>query len=309
MPSFADTDGASLKVVEELTYGAGPALNSLLWKQVRAKSWDLTPNINVVESEQISQTVEILDAITVAKMASFSMTAEYTKDAVFELYLEHLFRSAFTANVLKNGILKKSLAFEETTIGAATEYAVAQGIRMNSMTMTGAVGRIIDCAFTGSSASYIPAATSQLGTGTVAAAPTARPLSLTDLTAFTMTGDVLPLTVLDFNLTITNNTREQMGAGSAALQGIGYGTKRVTGSFHAYFESREQLTKLLAGTRSDLNFVMTDGTNTHTWRLPNIKYLKADKPVTGRSADVTHRFDFIGIYDTTQATSVMVTRT
>jgi hypothetical protein len=305
---FADTDGSTLKVVEEATYGTTPA-NSANWKALREKGWNLKPKIQVVESEEISSSADVMDAVTVAANANWSLTGEYAKDATFEMLLEHTFRSAFATNVLKGGVLKnKSLTFEELTVATANEFAACRGCRVDSFSMSGSLGRIVETQFSGVGVALAAGATSLVGTGSVAAVGVNRALSLVDMTTFNMVGDVTPLVILDFNLQFQNNVREQFGAGSAAMQGAGYGTRRITGSFTAYFETREQMTKAIAGTKSDLSFTLSDGTNSHVWRIPALKYMEVDKPIGGRSTDITQTFNFLGTYNAGQATTVMVTR-
>lgn len=306
--AFADTDGTTLKLVEETVYNTTP-VNSLVWKSVRAKGWSLNPQIATVESEELSANVDVLDVITATQQGNFTLMAEYSKDALFETMLEHLFRGAFATNVLKGGVLRKSMTFEEVSQGTATEYAAMAGVRLDTMTISGAVGRIIDVNISGTGGQVAFSAASLVGTGTNAVVGTNRAMTLADLTAFTMTGDVTALTVLDFTMQIANNTRTQFGAGSKNLQGVGYGTRRVTGSFTAYFETREQLLKFTAGTKSALSFVLTDGTNSHTWSLPSIKFTDAEKSLSGRSADLTQKFTFTATYLAGSATAVQVTRT
>lgn len=306
--AYADTDGSLLIAVEETTFNTTPA-NSLNWKTIRAKGWSLKPNIATIESEELSSNIDVREVITATKSSQISINGEYAKDATFETLLEHFFRSAFATNVLKGGIVKKSLSFEEKVTGTAAEYAVASGVRLDTFTMQGQVGQIIQTSFTGTGGAITFGATTAVGTGSIAAPGANRVLSLSDMTSFTITGDVTTLCVLDFQLSIANSTRLQHGAGSTGIQGIGYGTRRVTGSFTAYFETREQLTAFNNGTARDLNFVLTDGTNSHTWRVPRAKVTNGEKALSGRSADVTQRFDFTATYDATAATSVMVTRT
>lgn len=306
--AFADTDGTTLKLVEETVYNTTP-VNSVLWKATRAKGWSINPQIATVESEELSANVDVLDVITATQQANFTLMAEYAKDANFETMLEHLFRGAFTANVLKGGVLRKSMSFEEVATGTAVEYAAMAGVRLDTMTISGAVGRILDVNISGTGGQAAFSAASLVGTGTVAAVGTNRAMTLADLTAFTMTGDVTALTVLDFSLQVANNTRAQFGAGSKNLQGVGYGTRRVTGSFTAYFETREQLLKFVAGNKSALSFVLTDGTNSHTWSLPAIKFTDAEKALSGRSADLTQKFTFTATYLAGSATAAQITRT
>lgn len=313
--AYADTDGSLLIAVEEATFNTTPA-NSPAWKTVRAKGWSIKPAIATIESEELSSNIDVREVITATKSAAVSVQGEYAKDADFEIFLAHLFRSAWVeagavgtaGDTLKGGVLKKSMSLEEKVVGTANEYAKVAGVRWDTLSMQGQVGQIIQTTFSGMGGAVAFGATSAVGTGTIAAPGTNRVMALSDLTAFAMTGDTTSLCVLDFQLTIANATREQFGAGSTALQGIGYGTRRVTGSFTAYFETREQLAKFDAGTASDLNFVLTDGTNSHTWRVPRVKFTDGEKALSGRSADVTQRFDFTATYDATAATSVMVTR-
>lgn len=306
--AFADTDGTTLRLVEETTYGVTP-VNSLLWKAVRAKGWSINPQIATIESEELSANVDVLDVITATQQGMFTMNLEYSKDANFETMLEHIFRGAFATNVLKGGVLRKSMSFEEVSQGTATEYAAMPGVRLDSMTISGSVGRIIDVSITGMGQQAAFSAASLVGTGTLSPVGVNRALTLADLTAFTMTGDVTPLVVLDFSLQVVNNERVQFGAGSKNVQGIGYGTRRITGSFTAYFETREQLTKFVAGTKSALSFVLTDGTNSHTWSLPGIKFTDGEKSLTGRSADLTQKFTFTATYVTGSAAAAQITRT
>lgn len=305
--AYADTDGSLLIAVEEATFNTTPA-NSTNWKTVRAKGWSVKPNIATVESEELSTNIDVREVITATKSAQVSLQGEYAKDADFELMLEHVFRSAFATNVLKGGILKKSMSVEEKVTGTAAEYAKVSGVRWDSFQMQGQVGQPIQTSFTGMGGAVSFGASSAVGTGSIAAAGTNRIMTLADMTTFSIAGDTTTLCVLDFNLSVANSLREQFGAGSTGIYGIGYGTRRVTGSFTAYFETREQFTAFNNGSARDISLTLSDGTNSHLWRIPRAKITDGEKAIQGRSQDITQRFDFTATYDSTAATSVMVTR-
>lgn len=97
--------------------------------------------------------------------------------------------------------------------------------------------------------------------------------------------------------------------GANVPQGIIEGGVAVTGTLRAYVENMTLFNKWLNENYSTLQFALTkSGGSTYTWLLPRIKYTggKLNKPAGG--GPIIEELPFVAVYDTTEATSVKITK-
>ena len=83
----------------------------------------------------------------------------------------------------------------------------------------------------------------------------------------------------------------------------------VNGSITAYFEDSTLIDKFINETSSSLSFTLTDAAgNDYLFELPNVKY-NSGNPEVGGAGAVTVSLDFVALYDSGDASQIVITRT
>jgi len=309
MPSFGAANDLILAHVVEATMGVTPA--NPVMDRIRVSGETLGPRVAYDEPGEINPTYALTDLVPVGSEGGGSFPIEFAKSAAFDAQLEAVLRGTWTTGVLKGGTVKRSFTIEKSFLGGGTrKYMKFPGSRYMGMTLTGAVGSRITGTADVMALSGVPGTTSVVGSGSVTEPADNRIMSLVDVTAFSITGEVTPLIIRSFTLGINNNGRYQAGHGQLAAYDIGYGMRDVTFSFDAYFETWEQMDALLNRTNRNLTMTIGDGTNTYTFRLPRMRYRTVDANATGNNTDLLQTIEGRAIYDPTVGvvTDLMVTR-
>jgi len=112
------------------------------------------------------------------------------------------------------------------------------------------------------------------------------------------------VTGLDLNL--TNNAERANVLGSDSTYAIHTGKCIITGTLNAWFEDQTLLDKFVNGTSSSLEFTLTDGSNTYTFTLPQIKYTGGEAPYN--ETGITLNMPFEAEYSSSDATALQIVR-
>jgi hypothetical protein len=308
MPSFGATNDLIVSHVLETTMGVTPA--NPVMNRLRVNGETLGPNVTFDETDEINPNYDLTDLILTGSSAGGSIPFDFAKSAAFDMVLEAVLRGTWTAGVLKAGIVRRSYSLEKSFLaGGSRKYMKFLGLRYGGITLTGSVGGKTTGTIDAMALSAIPGTTSIVGTGSVTEPAETRILSMVDVTVFTITGDTLPLIMTGFTLGIQNNLRMNQGHGQVAGYDIQYGMREVTFTFDAYFESWEQMDKMLNRTNSNVSMTITDGTNTYLVRLPKLRYRNVTADAEGNNADMMQTIEGRGLIDATLATSLQITRT
>lgn len=304
---MADTSQTRLAYVAETTFGTTPATPAFLNQRFTGES--LSPNIETVTSNEIAPHRNVTDLIQVARSASGAVNFELSYGS-FDAWLESLFYSTWTTNVLKNGVTQKSFTLEKTfETGATDQFHRFTGAIANTMSLSMSTGSIVTGSFDFLAAGFSSAqAIITLATYTGA---NTNPVinAATNFASLSMTGVTGPeLTSLD--LSITNNLTLEQVLGSLDARGITAGRFQVTGNFTAYFENEQMYNLYLAGTATDLTFKIGGASSkNYLFDLPNIKFNSAEVVAGGNDQPVIANIAFTGLYDVTDAATLKVTRT
>lgn len=309
--NFGVTNDLLLAHIVETTMGVTPA--NPVMKRLRVTGETLNPNLTFEESEEINPNYDLTDIINVGSSAGGSIPFEMAKSAAFDEILEAVLRGTWTTGVLKAGIVRRSFTLEKSFLaGGGRKYAKLMGMRYGGISLTGQVGGKITGSIDAMALSFDTGIASVVGTGSVTEPASTRVLSLVDVTGFALAGDTTPLVMTNFNLGINNNLRMQQGHGQIAGYDIAYGMREVTFTFDAYFETWEQMDKLIkpaVPNQTNLTMTLTDGTNSYAIRLPKLKYRNVTADAEGNNADMMQTIEGRALIDATLATSLQVTRT
>jgi hypothetical protein len=108
-------------------------------------------------------------------------------------------------------------------------------------------------------------------------------------------------------LDVNNNISQLNVLGQNAAYGTYLGMKTVSGSLTLVYEDNTFYNKFINNTSASLQFQLSDGTNSHTYMLPNIKLSKVAAATNEGVRLLT--CDFVGLYDATLASIMSITRT
>ncbi len=108
-------------------------------------------------------------------------------------------------------------------------------------------------------------------------------------------------------LNINNNIGQLNVLGQNSVYDSYLSQKSITGTITLVYSDNTFYTKFMNGTAAALEFQLSDGTNSHTWKLPNIKFSKMSA-----ATDAGVRMlqaDFTALYDSTLGAILSITRT
>ena len=250
---MVDSSQTRLASIVEATYGTTPATPVFL--EQRFTSEGLNANIENVVSNEIRADRNVSDLVQVGANAGGNVDFELSYGS-FELWLESLMNSAWSVNTLKNGNTEKSFTIEKTFEGGATDqFHRFTGAVVDSMSLSIQSQQIVTGSF-GFLAKEIVIAQAAI-VGATYTGVNSNPVinAAANFASLAITGVTGP-ELTSLNLNVRNNLRQQQVIGSVNPRGLGTGRFEVDGDFIAYFENEELYDLFVAGTASDLSFIL-----------------------------------------------------
>lgn len=303
---MVDSSQTRLAYITEVTYGTTPA--SPVFKNQRFVSESLNANIENIVSNEIRADRNVTDLIQVGANAGGAVDFELSYGS-FDDWLESLMYGAWSSNILKNGNTQKSFTIEKTfEAGATDQYHRFTGCIANTLKLAIQAKQVV----TGSFEFLAKGATTAqaiIASATYTAA-NSNPVinAAVNFASFSMSGVTSP-ELTSLNLNITNNLRRQNIVGSLDARGIGTGRFEVSGEATLYFANASLYDLFLAGTASNLTFVIGGAsTKKYQFDIANLKFEKAEIVAGGNDQDVMAKVSFRGLYDNTDNT-LKITRT
>jgi hypothetical protein len=229
----------------------------------------------------------------------------------FDDWLESLFQSTWSTNVLANGVTPKFFTFEELyETGATDQYRRFAGAAINTMSLELTAGSIVTGSFSVMAFGEPTLAQTAIASSTYTD-PNTNPVltASNDFGNLTITGLTSPK-VQSISLNITNNLRPQPVVGDIDGIGLGSGRFDVTGSITMYFENEEAYDIFLANTYTDLAFrIGGASTLKYDVSIPNVKFTSASIEAAGNDTDVPITLEFGAVRDASQDHTIEITRT
>lgn len=312
--SFADASGTRLAFVAEATENTIPASPS--WQNLRFTSENLIYDKQTVSSDEIRADRNVADMIDVGYAVSGDIGFELSYGTLDSL-LESVFFSTWSgspANTLKNGVTPKSFAFEKTfETGATDQYMRFTGCQIGALSLNINSREIVTGSMTILGRGHTAAAAALSGATYTAANTKAVMAASNDVGSLTISGVSPSPTIMNLNINIENNLREQTAVGTQGLVGVGAGRCVVTGSLEAYFNDRALYDAFI--NHSDVGMSLTVGSVTnekYTINVPKMKLTVGNVAAGGNDQDVMAQFDWQAIYDTSGSpannASMIITR-
>ena len=306
---MADANRTRLSYIEETTWNSLPGTPSM--QTLRLTGESLVPEVENIVSNELRSDRMISDVIQVSRQNSGGFDFELS-DGTFDDLLEGALFGDWSTNVLKQGIVEHSYSIEKAHLDI-DEYFLFTGMMVNEFNLTLAVGSIAtgSFGFLGSNATL----TQSTNASSVVAATTSDIMNcmgdVTSLQEASNPGTLSDLTgiyVQELSLSIANNLRPVQAIGSNVMQEIAVGKSDITGTMNAYFTSDRLFDKFLAGNAIQLQFVISDGTNTYTVFVPKAKFETESIPAAGQDQDVIENLTWRALRDATTGTMLQITR-
>ncbi len=304
---MVDSSQTRLASIVEVTYGTTPASPVFLIQ--RFVSENLNANIENAISNEIRADRNVTDLIQVGQNAGGSVDFELSYGS-FDEWLESLMFGTWSTNVLKNGNTQKSFTIEKTfEAGATDQFHRFVGAVANSMSLSIEAGKVVTGSFD-FLAKNMTVAQAIIASATYTAA-NSNPVinAAANFASLSMTGISSP-EILSMNLNITNNLRQQMVVGSLASRGVGTGRFEVGGDMKLYFVNQAAYDLFLAGTASNLSFVLGGvSTKKYQFDIGNLKFETGKVVAGGNDQDIMVELSFKGLYYASDTATLKITRT
>lgn len=203
-----------------------------------------------------------------------------------------------------NGTTLNSYFIERRYTDVSNTFAQFNGMVVNSMTLTLALGRPIEGVFNFLGADE-DSATSTGGTGYTAATTTEVMNTVDHINKILEAGATYG--VVSGDITIANNLRARQELGSDSLESIGEGPINVSGNITAYFKNATAYNKFLGFTTSSVAYVLADAAgNAYILDVPSVKYTTGRR--SGSQEDIIVPLGFSSFIDATESITVRMAR-
>lgn len=281
------------------------------WKRINFVSHDFAPQSDSVRSRVLRPDAANQDVRRFSGGFAGTLSMELARDAELEDLLSYALRGAWVTNVLKAGVAKTEVAFEErVTEGGSAFYNRYRGGVLGGFALEVGTDGLADIRFpvTGRS---IEDATAALANAAYTASGTAPVLAGVDFTGLTLGGFTNELDVASITIDATNNLRADRKLGSADPRAIPYGKRDINIDFSAFFRDNEALQKFKADPVSSCSFGFTapGGTAGYTFDFDRTRITSYGKPIPGENQTIMVSMQMVATYDATNGTDFRITRT
>lgn len=294
----------SLHYVAETTYGTTPSTPS--FSPLPHTGTTLAVTKDAVESEKIRGDRQVEDFRHGNKTVGGEVSAELEYEA-FDDLLEAALCGTWTSDVLKAGTTRRSFTLQRKFADLATpEFHTYTGCEVNSLSLSVAPNSMVTTTF------GIIGKNLSLGTSAISGSTFGSDVGNSPFDSFTGSiteGGSSIATVTSIEMTLENGIEPLFSVGSQTTNRPSIGRSRLTGTLTTYFESKTLYEKFLNETGSSIVLTLTDPDgNDYAIELPNVKYNSGQPDVAGEGA-VTIAMEFVALYDTTDSSQIVVTRT
>jgi len=115
--------------------------------------------------------------------------------------------------------------------------------------------------------------------------------------------------IINFSMSLTNDLRQRLEAGTLGPSSIGVGSISITGSISAYLVNHTLIDKFLNYTASSLAIALKDEDgNGYVIDLPAIRFTDGQRVAGGRNDDVIAAMEFQAFMDATEEITIKVAR-
>jgi len=307
MPTFAQGSRSSLSYIVESTFGTTPSVDgiSTFMTNLPFSTHSLNLTKERVQGNDIqSDRMPRFDRHG-NRQAGGDIVVDL-RDGDYDDFLESAMLNTWSSNVLKVGTTPKYFSIEDYAADI-DQARLFTGMTVSSMGISLAPNQMVTTTFTMVGKDMTIGATELAQQAASGAAPFdaySGDLSIGNVGSLSASAIV---TAVDF--TLDNAFAPTFVIGDDSTPTLQYGRATVEGTFSAYFEDAALINRFLNETESALQVSVNDPTaaNEYTFLFPRIKINSADVGVGGPESRMVE-CAFVGLYDTTEATNLKITR-
>ena len=291
--------------IAEVTHGTTPATPTM--SSIRHTEFDLGMDKDTLQSAEIRSDRNVVDLRLGQNKCGGTLAMEVLNDVGFEDFIAAVFEGTWAAGVLINGSTRKSFSMLRyfSDLGSGEKpYHLLTGVEFSSCEFKIPTGGIATASFDTIAKTYVPGADAPTGS-TLSAPTTTSPMD--SFTGVVQEGGSTVGIITEATVKFDNGMDRRFVIGSKDTIRPSQGKFSVSGSITCYYESAAMLDKFLNGTTSSISLQLSNGTDTLTLLLPNIKYTGGRVPVKN-GGPITINLPFIGVYDVTTTGSAKFTR-
>lgn len=300
---------SAIGYVVESTWGttpASPALTELPYSQ-----FNVNKNLNKYVDPSIRGDRMFRPSVTGNTTISGDLDVAY-QPVNYDPLLESLFNSTFNTNVLKIGNTRKSFTLEHSQLDIA-QYFQYSGVIADKLALKLTTNGVVTGKFglLGKDSPVVTTASIDTGANT---SPGGFYVASTEALPFVHNGGTFKeggsafASFMSLDLNIENKSASNFVLGSNTVRDFSSNFFEVTGSASVYLEDAVLYNKFINSTSTSIEFTLNNGTNTHNYLLPNVRYHGAPKTISG-NGPVMLTVPFVAFYDSSTSTNLQVTRT
>jgi hypothetical protein len=294
----------TIHFVSEATYGTTPAAPA--FKPFPHTGTNLAMTKDGLESEKLRGDRQVEDFRHGNQSISGDVTSEFEYGDLDDI-LEGVLCGTWAGDVLKAGVTRRSFTLERKFADLATpEFHRYTGCEFNTFAMSVSPNAIVTATF-GVIGKGLTLATTAIASSTYASPSAVQPF---DSFTGSITEGGSPIAVVtSIEMTLENGLEPLFAVGSVTTNRPSIGKSRLTGTMTTYFESKTLYEKFINETSSSIVLTLVDlAGNEYEFDMPNVKYNSGQPDVSGEGA-VTISMDFIALYDATDESQIVITRT
>jgi len=292
----------NMAYVVESTFGTTPS--TPVFTPIRHTGTTIGLSKDSIESEELREDRQIANYRHGNKSVSGDINFELSYGS-FDDILEAVLCGTWNTDVLKAGTTRRSYTIERhhQDIG---KYLRSTGCNFNTMSLSVAPNSMVTGSFGVIGKDFSVASVAVTGATYNTESVTAPFDSFSG--SITEGGSSIAV-VTSLELNIENGMEALYVIGSSDTLQPSIGKSMVNGSITAYFEDSTLIDKFINETSSSLSFTLTDAAgNDYLFELPNVKY-NSGNPEVGGAGAVTVSLDFVALYDSGDASQIVITRT
>ncbi len=297
-----------LAYVMETVPGTIPATPT--WKIARYVSETLTLDKQTVSSDEVRPDRNRSDVTDVGRQVNGAVNTllSYT---TFDDWLEALLANTWSTNVLKNGNVVKTMAFEKTfELGVTDVYARYRGCRINTLDLQLTAKQNVTANW-GVMGIGSPNPDTAIITGATYTDPTTTPVlnAALNVGSLAIAGVTASPKLQALSLRLTNNIYAVDALGQYDTYDFGLGLFEVTGSMTALFENKDLYDAVINHTDLSLSFTIgAAANNKYTFAVPKLKATNGSPVGPGNGRAVTMEVPFTGLIDTVSGATLVINR-
>jgi hypothetical protein len=307
--AFLQGSRSGLSHITEVTYGVTPATPTFIDTPYT------THTLNLAKERVSGRDIQVDRMLRVDRHGNRSAAGDVVVDmrnGNYDSWLESAFMSTWASNVLKIGTTLKSFSIEDSANDTASTdaFRLFTGMAVSKYSCSIKPNNMVTGTFSFMGKDMVAALTkyeTTLTAGAINKPYDAYSGTIKISDAGSALSAVASITGIDF--TVDNSFNPTYVVGSPTTPQLEYGMANVSGTITAYFEDLSLINRFINETETafEVQVDSPDVTAGQTYLFPRVKINAADVPVDNPQSRII-TLPFQALYDTTENTSVKITR-